>query len=86
MAKGFAWTTGDIGGEEYVRYWLRHIGSAGQVRREDWSWYFDRLIELYIASEADREHFDRNFTQTKRSSAKPRGLRVECSWPFESAA
>jgi hypothetical protein len=45
------------------------------------------LITLHIASEADRENFDRNFPQTKRRSATPRpGLAVERSWPFESAA
>jgi hypothetical protein len=68
MAKGFVWTTGDVGVEDYVRYWLEHIGAAGQVRREDWSGYFARLIKLGIASEADREDFDRNFAKTKRSS------------------
>jgi hypothetical protein len=73
MAKGFVWTTGDVGVEDYVRYWLEHIGAAGQVRREDWSGYFARLIKLGIASEADREDFDRNFAKTKRSSATPSG-------------
>jgi hypothetical protein len=87
MAKGFVWTTGDIGVDEYVSYWLAHIGAAGQIRREEWRKYFNRLIELSIASEADRKDFDRDFTQTKRSSATPRpGLRVERSLPFESAA
>ena len=87
MAKGFVWTTGDIGVEEYVRYWLEQIGTAGQVRRKDWRKYFDGLIKLHIASETDRENFDRSFRQTKRTSATPRpGLRVEFSWPFESAA
>ena len=86
-AKGFVWTTGDIGVEEYVSYWLEEISAVGQVRREDWIGYFDRLIELRIASEGDRTDFHRDFTRTKRSSATPRpGLRVERSWPFESAA
>jgi hypothetical protein len=85
--RGFVWTTGDIGVEKYVRYWLEHIGTAGQVRRKDCGEFFDRLITLHIASEADRENFDRNFPQTKRRSATPRpGLAVERSWPFESAA
>jgi hypothetical protein len=87
MAKGFVWTTGDIGVEDYVEHWAKQIGSAGQIRREDWRGYFDQLIELRIASRADRENFDRDFTDTKRNSATPRpGLRVECSWPLDSAA
>jgi hypothetical protein len=61
MAKGFVWTFGDISVEEYVSYWLAQIGAAGQLRREDWFEYFDRLIELRIASEADRDDFDRVF-------------------------
>ena len=65
MAKGFVWTTGDIGVEKYVGYWLEHIGTVGQVRRKDWNAYFDRLIKLHIASESDRESFDRNFPQTQ---------------------
>lgn len=87
MEKGLVWTTGDIGVEEYVKYWYEHIGATGQIGREDWSWYFDRLIKLHIASEADREDFDGNFTHTKRSFAAPRpALRVERSWPFDLAA
>jgi hypothetical protein len=87
MAKGFVWTTGDIGVEDYVEHWAKQIGSAGQIRREDWRGYFDQLIELRIASRADRENFDRDFTDTKRNSATPRpGLRVERSWPLGSAA
>jgi hypothetical protein len=84
MAKGFVWTTANIGVDEYVSHWLAQIGGAGQIRREEWRRYFDRLIELRIASEADRKAFDRDFTQTKRSSARPPpGLRVEHSWPFD---
>ena len=87
MAKGFVWTTGDIAVEKYVSHWVAQIGATGQVRSRAWNKYFDELIELHIASEADRKDFHRNFTQTKRSSATPRpGLRVERSWPFESAA
>ena len=87
MAKGFTWTTGDISLEKYVEYWLVHIGSAGQVRRERWDDYFAELIELGIASHDDREAFDRDFSLTKRESATPRpGLRVERYWPFDTAA
>jgi hypothetical protein len=86
-AKGFVWTSGDISVEDYVAYWVEAIGSAGQVRREDWNRYFDQLIDLGIASKADRKNFDRDFTDTQRRSATPRpGLRVGRSWPLDSAA
>jgi hypothetical protein len=87
MAKGFVWTAGDITVDDYVSYWIAHISTAGQIPRKEWRGYFDRLIGLHIASEADRKDFDRDFVKTKRSSATPRpGLRVERSWPFDSAA
>jgi hypothetical protein len=87
METGMVWTTGDIGAEEYVSYWCEHIGATSQVRRDDWSSYFDGLIDLRIASEDDRDDFDRNFTHTKRAFAAPRpGLAVDRSWPFDSAA
>jgi hypothetical protein len=86
-AKGFAWTNGSLGVDEYVSYWLGHIDAAGQIRRKGWKGYFDGLIELGIASESDREAFDRDFVATKRSSATPRpGLGVERQWSFEFAA
>lgn len=87
LAKGFVWTSGSIGLDEYVKYWLEHIEVAGQVRRKGWKKYFDGLIDLGIASESDRDLFDRDFTRTQRSSATPRpGLGLERRWPFESAA
>jgi hypothetical protein len=38
LAKGFVWTTGDIGVDEYVSHWLAQIGASGQVRRAELEW------------------------------------------------
>lgn len=87
MAKGFVWTSGNIDTNEYVEHWLENIDATGQIPRKRWKRYFDELVKLRIASESDREAFDRDFTQTKRSSATPRpGLGVQRRWPFDSAA
>jgi hypothetical protein len=87
MAKGFVWTTGDIPVDDYVNYWREHIGSAAQIRRQDWTKYLAKLTKLRIATEADRQSFRRDFTDTKRNSATPRpGLSIARSWPLESAA
>jgi hypothetical protein len=87
MAKGLVWTAGPIDVDSYVDYWLGQIEAAGQVKREDWPAYVDSLVELGIASDADRDTFDSAFTHTERATATPRpGVTLERLWPFERAA
>jgi hypothetical protein len=86
MAKGFGWTTTALPIGEYLRYWRKHIENATQVGRENWNTYWDELIKARIASPADREQFDFDFTNTDRQSASPRpGLNCSFMWSLEEA-
>jgi hypothetical protein len=87
MSTGFVWTSTEMAVDDYAAHWIAEIGSTRQVPREEWGGYFDELIRLRIASDANREEFDRAFTNTQRMSATPRpGIRVERTWPFGFAA
>lgn len=86
MAKGLSWTTAKAPVAEYMRYWQWNIGETRQIDRADWPTFWDRIVSLGFAQEADREKFDRDFTHTNRKSASPRpGIRCSFVWPFEEA-
>ena len=86
MAKGFDWTNTNLPLAEYLRYWQQNIQNTRQVRREDWSAYWDELLKAKIAEPADREQFDRDFTSTDRPSAAPRpGISCTFAWKLDEA-
>lgn len=86
MAKGLSWTNATASVAEYMRHWQRNIGETRQVDRADWRTFWDELVRLEFAQQADREQFDRDFTDTNRNSASPRpGIRCSFVWPFEEA-
>ena len=86
MQAGYAWTSGDIDPDSYLDLWVKEINDASSIEREEWSEYFDWLVEKRIAVPADREEFNRCFTNTKRKKATPRpGLGVARHWPMNEA-
>lgn len=86
MAKGFNWTNTSLPVAQYLRYWQERIGNTGQIERHDWDQYWRELVSAKIAEPADREQFDRDFTNTGRSSASPRpGIMCEFAWRLDRA-
>lgn len=83
---GYAWTNGDISAGDYIDVWVGRIDEEGAVKRDDWDDYFQWLEKVGVAKDWDRDEFDRQFTDTKRSTATPRpGLAVERIWSYSEA-
>jgi hypothetical protein len=65
----------------------KYIKRTTQVKRSDWNEYWYKLIKEKIAEPADREQFDRDFTNTaRRDSASPRpGILCRFVWTLAEA-
>lgn len=79
---GVTWTETRTSVDAYARYWLDTIESTREIRRDEWSAEWERLIAAGIASRGDVPQFQADFEATRRQSATPRpGLRVVYPWP-----
>ena len=86
MTTGYCWTKTTISVAEYVSYWRENIDSAVQIPRRDWDRYWDELVGANIAQKAERQIFDSEFTNTRKSVAAPRpGLSCVFSWSLDEA-
>ena len=79
--RGLAWTETRTSVDAYARYWRAHTRHLATLDREDWKNFLNDLVAAGIASDADRELFDEDFTRTRRRTATPRpGLRLAYGW------
>ena len=86
MATGYCWTNTAMPVAKYMRYWVQRIGDAGKIERQNWDQFWRDLVNEEIATTEDRELFDRDFTNTNRTSATPRpGINCTFRWPLDDA-
>lgn len=86
MEPGFVWTHGVIDATSYIDLWAKEILQTRIVPRAQWARYLNWLIEAGIATEDDRDEFDKEFTAKGRMSATPRpGLAVSRRWSIGGA-
>jgi len=72
MAAGFCWTTTTLPLAEYVSYWKDNIDSVGQILRQDWGEYWEKLMDAGMVSKQDLESFDNDFHQNSEIHGHPK--------------
>ena len=71
----------------YWKHWASHPSELRQRRREDFGTFFTNLVELNIASPAERAWFDSLFVQTHRQSLNVcPGVSLRYAIPLDTAA
>jgi hypothetical protein len=86
MALGLCWTTSTLSTEDYLAYWRSNIDNVVQINRQDWNRYWQELVSAKIAKAVERENFDKDFTNTQRSTAVPRpGVECAVAWSLDEA-
>lgn len=85
MARGLSWTRSRLSTDEYVEYWIKHIGSTSPLNRDDWQSELQRLVDDGIVDGDDLPQFEADFMNTERGSATPRpGLSLLRRWPLQA--